>query len=88
MTARKRWPNEADHARMDSICLATQIRQQVLPMLEALEEGKMITSLELSLRLHRISNAANGIEIKLREAGPQEFLDDRTLTTEKETIRQ
>lgn len=78
MTPRKRWPNEAEHARMDSICLATQIKQQVLPMLEALEAGKPVTSLELSLRLHRISNAANNIEIKLREAGPQEFLDERS----------
>lgn len=75
MTARKRWPNEAEHARMDGICLASQIKQQVLPMLEALEDGKLVTSLELSLRLHRISNAANSIEIKLREAGPKEFTD-------------
>ncbi len=75
MTARKRWPNEAEHARMDAICSAMQIKKQIEPMLEALEEGKMITSLELSLRLHRISNAANDIEIKLREAGPQEFID-------------
>ncbi len=75
MTARRRWPNEADHARLDGICLARRIKQQILPMLEALEEGKPVTSLELSLRLNRISNAANDIEVKLLQAGPQEFID-------------
>jgi len=44
-------------------------------MLDALEQGKSVMSLELSLRLNRISNAANDIEVKLLEAGPQEFLD-------------
>ena len=75
MTARKRWPNEAEHARLDGICSAMQIKKQIEPMLVALEDGKMITSLELSLRLHRISNSANNIEITLREAGPKEFLE-------------
>jgi len=75
MTLRKRWPNEADHARLDSIALARKIKQQVLPMLEALEAGKAVTSLELSLRLNRISNSAGDIEVKLIEAGPQEFAD-------------
>lgn len=75
MTPRKRWPNEADHARLDAISLARRVKSQILPMLEALEQGKMVTSLELSLRLNRISNAANEIEVKLIEVGPQEFLD-------------
>jgi hypothetical protein len=75
MTPRKRWPNEADHARLDAIALARRVKTQILPMLEALEQGKMVTSLELSLRLNRISNAANEIEVKLIEAGPKEFLD-------------
>ncbi len=75
MTPKKRWPNEANGARLDSICQARRIKQQIEPLLQALEEGKMITSLELSLRLHRISNEANDIEIKLREAGPKEFID-------------
>ncbi len=75
MTARKRWPNEANGARLDSICQARRIKQQVEPILQALEEGKMITSLELSLRLNRISQAANEIEVKLLQAGPQEFTD-------------
>jgi hypothetical protein len=77
MTLRKRWPNEADHARLDSISLARRIRQQIEPMLEALEAGKLVSSLELSLRLNRISNAAGDIEVKLIEAGPQEFLEEK-----------
>lgn len=76
MTPKKRWPNEADHARMDSMTLARRIKQQILPMLEALEQGKSVTSLELSLRLNRISNAAHDIEVKLMEVGPREFLDE------------
>jgi hypothetical protein len=75
MTARKRWPNEAERARMDSISLARRIKQQIEPMLKALEEGKSVTSLELALRLNRIGTAANEIEVKLVEAGPREFLD-------------
>jgi hypothetical protein len=34
MTAKRRWPNEADHARLDGISLARKIKQQILPMLE------------------------------------------------------
>lgn len=75
MTARKRWPNEAENARIDSISLAQMIKKQILPMLDALEQGKQVTSLELSLRLNRISNGANEIELKLRDAGPREFVD-------------
>lgn len=75
MTPKKRWPNEAEHARLDAMSLARRIKQQILPMLDALEDGKPVTSLELSLRLNRISNAANEIEVKLLEVGPKEFLD-------------
>jgi len=75
MTPRKRWPNEADRARMDAIGLARRVKAQIMPMLDALEGGKTVSSLELSLRLNRISNAANEIEVKLLQAGPQDFLD-------------
>lgn len=75
MTPRKRWPNEANNARIDAIALSQRISNQILPMLDALEAGKVVTSLELSLRLTRISNAAKDIEIKLRDAGPNEFVD-------------
>ena len=73
MTAPRRWPPNADHARMDSISLARHVKQQVLPLLEALENGKLITQLELSLRLNRISNDVNEIEVKLIQVGPQSF---------------
>lgn len=36
-----------------------------------------VSALELSLRLNRISNAANEIALKLMEAGPQKFLEER-----------
>jgi hypothetical protein len=75
MTAKKRWPNEAENARQDSIALAEQVQRQVLPMLDALEKGKTVTAFELSLRLARISNAAKDIKLRLLEAGPQKFLD-------------
>lgn len=77
MTRKKRWPNEADHARLDAIALAQRVKAQILPMLEALESGKTVSALELSLRLNRISNAANEIALKLMEAGPQKFLEER-----------
>ena len=75
MTRKKRWPNEADHARLDAIALAQRVKAQILPMLEALENGKSVSALELALRLNRISNAANEIKVKLIEAGPQRFLN-------------
>ena len=75
MTPRKRWPNEADNARLDAIALARRVKAQISPMLDALEGGKAVSSLELSLRLNRISNAANDIEVKLLQAGPQDFVD-------------
>jgi len=75
MTAKRRWPNVAENARLDSIALAENVKRQVLPMLSALEEGKSVSSLELSLRLARISNAANDIKLKLLEAGSKKFLD-------------
>jgi|GEM_PF-2360349 hypothetical protein len=75
MTPRKRWPNEADNARLDAIALARRVKAQIGPMLDALEGGKAVSSLELSLRLNRISNAANEIEVKMIQAGPQDFID-------------
>lgn len=77
MTARKRWPNEAEHARMDAIALAERVKGQIIPMLEALESGKSVSALELALRLNRISNAANEIKLKLLEVGPAKFLEER-----------
>ena len=75
MTPKKRWPNEADYARIDAIVLAERVKAQILPMLDALEKGKSVSALELSLRLNRISIAVSEIKTKLLEVGPQKFLD-------------
>lgn len=75
MTPRKRWPNEAENARMDALALAKKISQQVLPMVAAIEEGKSVSALELSVRLIRINAAAKDIELKLLQAGPSKFLE-------------
>ncbi len=75
MTPKKRWPNEANAARAESIMLAEAVTRQVMSMLEQLESGKSVSSLELSIRLARINSAASEIKVKLLGAGPQEFLD-------------
>jgi hypothetical protein len=76
MTAKRRWPNEADGARLDSITLAEAINRQILPMLDALENNKSVSALELALRLSRINDAAGKIKSKLIEAGPRKFLKE------------
>lgn len=75
MTKKLRWPNEADRARTESIAQARKIISQMDPMKEAIEQGKMVSSLELSVRLGRISDAANKILTELIAAGPQNFAD-------------
>ena len=75
MTANRRWPNNAEHARLDAIALAERAKAQVMPMLEALEQNKNVSALELSLRLSRVLNSVNEIKVKLLEVGPQKFLD-------------
>jgi hypothetical protein len=75
MTAKKRWPNDAENARRESISLAVVVTRHVSTMLDQLENGKSISSLELSIRLARINSAASEIKVKLLEAGPQKFLD-------------
>jgi hypothetical protein len=73
MTLKKRWPNEADHARTESIAQARKAISQMEPMKDALEAGKTISSLELSIRLGRISDAVNKIIVELTAIGPQKF---------------
>jgi hypothetical protein len=43
------------------------------PMKDALEEGKPVSSLELSIRLGRMSDAANKIIELMVAFGPQKF---------------
>ena len=75
MTAKKRWPNEADHARTEALAQAKKIILQMSPMKDALEDGKSVSSLELSIRLSRMSDAANRIITEMIAIGPQNFLD-------------
>lgn len=73
MSMRKRWPNEAENARMDAIARAKSIKNHVDTMLSDLEKGKTVSSLELSIRLSRILQAAGAIETSMIEAGDRKF---------------
>jgi len=75
MTPKKRWPNSAEHARTESIAQARKVIAQMSPMLDALESGKSVGSVELLIRLNRMSNAAHRIIEELTAFGPQKFLD-------------
>lgn len=75
MTPKKRWPNEADHARTEAIAQAKKAIAQMAPMKDALEVGKPVSSLELSIRLGRISDSVNKIIQELVACGPQNFLE-------------
>jgi hypothetical protein len=75
MTPKKRWPNEADHARTEAIAQARKIVALMEPMKDALEKDRPVGSLELSIRLGRMSDAANKIIQELVAVGPQNFLE-------------
>lgn len=75
MTPRLRWPNQAEHARTESIAQARRALSQMSPMKDALEEGKPVSSLELSIRLGRISDSVHRIIEELTVVGPQKFAD-------------
>ena len=75
MTPKRRWPNEADHARTESISQAKKVIAQMAPMKDALEAGKGVSSLELSIRLSRMSDAAHKIIEELIACGPQKFVE-------------
>lgn len=73
MSLKKRWPNEAEAARMDAIVRSKSIKNHVDTMLNDLEKGKTVSSLELSIRLGRILQAASDIEASMIEAGDRKF---------------
>lgn len=75
MTPKRRWPNEAENARTEAIAQAKKIIAQMAPMKDALEVGKTVSSLELAIRLGRMSDAANRIIQELMASGPQNFLE-------------
>jgi hypothetical protein len=75
MTPKKRWPNEAEHARTEAIAQAKKIIALMEPMKDALEKERPVGSLELSIRIGRMSEAAYKIIVQLTSAGPQNFLE-------------
>ena len=75
MTPKLRWPNQAEHARTEAISQARKVVAQMAPIKDALECGKAVSSLELSIRLSRMSDAAHKIIEELTAVGPQKFAD-------------
>lgn len=75
MTPKRRWPNEAENARTESIAQAKKMLVQMAPMKDAIEAGKSVSSLELAIRLGRMSDAANRIIQELMASGPANFLE-------------
>ena len=75
MTPKKRWPNEAERARTEAISQARKAIAQMAPIKDALEAGKAVSSLELSIRMGRVSDAVHKIIEELAAVGPQKFAD-------------
>jgi hypothetical protein len=69
MTPRKRWPNEADWARTESIAHARRIDTLARPMLD----GEGMTEVERVQRAGQICRAALEIEKDLQAVGINEF---------------
>lgn len=75
MTLRKRWPNEAEWARLDAIARAQRIDDLARPVLD----GEAMTEIERIQRAGQICRAALEIVKDLQAAGPQEFKAERIL---------
>jgi hypothetical protein len=69
MTARKRWPNAAEWARLDAIAQAKRIDDLARPLLD----GESMTAIEIVQRAGQICRSALAIEKDLQAVGPQEF---------------
>jgi len=69
MTPRKRWPNEADWARLNAIARAQRIDTLAQPILN----GESMTEIERIQRAGRICRSALEIVRDLQAVGPQEF---------------
>jgi hypothetical protein len=65
MTPRKRWPNEADWARLDSIARAKKIDQLARPIVE----GEHMTDIERVQRAAQVCRLALLIEKDLQAVG-------------------
>ncbi len=77
MTPKIRWPNFANSARTESIAQAHRIIAQLAPIKDALEANKQVGSLELSIRIGRISDATHVIINQLTTVGPDHFQEER-----------
>ena len=73
MTLKRRWPNDAERARTESIAQARKILAQMSPMKDALEAGKSVNSMELLVRLIRMSDSSNRIIQELMAFGPNKW---------------
>ena len=62
VTIRKRWPNEAEWARMDCISLATKTRKEILDAIDRVDNPTTLKT------LFRAIEALREIEEKLKEA--------------------
>lgn len=69
MTPRKRWPNEAEWARLDAIARAQRIDMLARPILE----GEGMTEVERIQRAGQICRLALEITRDLQAVGPQKF---------------
>ena len=69
MTLRKRWPNEAEWARMDAIVKAQRIDALARPVLD----GEAMTEIERIQRAGQICRQGLEIVRDLQAAGLQEF---------------
>lgn len=66
MTARRPWPNWAQWARQDGITLASRIRQELRPIIDA--DNNTIGMVEIVKRTAKAMNLAAELEALLREA--------------------
>lgn len=73
MTPRKGFPPAAEGARTEAIAQAKKILLQMVPMKDALDDGKTVSSLELSIRMNRMSDAANRIIQELAAFSKHKF---------------
>ncbi len=71
MTNPRRWPTNADNARIDAIALAARIDHLAEPLLE----GEAMTKAELIQRAGQICRAAQKIISGLQAVGPNELKD-------------
>lgn len=69
MTPRKRWPNEAERARIEVIAQARRIDLLARPILD----GEPMTEVERVQRAGQICRSALAITTELISVGPQEF---------------